>query len=47
MKQLIETENSHLLLDTALLSVLCLEHDRSDQPAIALWNSDAMERTEV
>ncbi len=27
------------LLDTASLSVLGYEHDRSDQPAIALWNS--------
>jgi probable phosphoglycerate mutase len=35
----------HLLLDTASLSVLCYEHDRTDQPAIALWNSAAMERT--
>jgi len=35
----------HLLLDTASLSVLCYEHDRTDQPAIALWNSAAMKRT--
>ena len=35
----------HLLLDTASLSILCYEHDRTDQPAIALWNSAAMERT--
>ncbi len=27
------------LLDTASLSVLGYEHDRRDQPAIALWNS--------
>ncbi len=27
------------LLDTASLCVLGYEHDRSDQPAIALWNS--------
>jgi broad specificity phosphatase PhoE len=33
----------HLLLDTASLSILCYEHDRIDQPAIALWNSAAME----
>jgi probable phosphoglycerate mutase len=35
----------HLLLDTASLSVLCYEHNRADQPAIALWNSAAIERT--
>lgn len=29
----------HLLLDTASVSVLCYEHDRTDQPAIGLWNS--------
>ena len=29
----------HLLLDTASLSVLCYEHNRTDQPVIALWNS--------
>jgi probable phosphoglycerate mutase len=29
----------HLLLDTASISILCLEHDRWDQPAILLWNS--------
>ena len=34
----------HLLLDTASLSVLCYEHNRTDQPAIDLWNSAAMER---
>jgi probable phosphoglycerate mutase len=34
----------HLLLDTASLSVLCYEHNRTDQPAIALWNSAEMER---
>jgi probable phosphoglycerate mutase len=33
----------HLLLSTASLSVLCYEHDRTDQPAIALWNSSAHE----
>jgi len=33
----------HLLLDTASLSILCYEHDRTDQPAIALWNSAAHE----
>lgn len=31
----------HLLLSTASLSVLCYEHNRTDQPAIALWNSSA------
>jgi len=31
----------HLLLSTASLSVLCYEHDRTDQPAIALWNSSS------
>ncbi len=31
------------LFDTASLSVLCYEHDRTDQPAIALWNSAAHE----
>ena len=31
----------HLLLSTASLSVLCYEHDRTDQPVIALWNSSA------
>ena len=31
------------LLSTASLSVLCYEHDRTDQPAIALWNSAAHE----
>lgn len=29
----------HLLLNTASLSVLCYEHNLTDQPAIALWNS--------
>jgi len=29
----------HFLLDTASLGVLCYEHDRTDRPAIALWNS--------
>ncbi|WP_442510392.1 histidine phosphatase family protein [Novipirellula sp. SH528] len=32
------------LLDTASLSILCYEHDRTDQPAIALWNSASLER---
>lgn len=31
----------HLLLDTASLTILCYEHDRTHQPAIALWNSAA------
>jgi broad specificity phosphatase PhoE len=35
----------HFLFDTASLSILCYEHDRADQPAIALWNSASMERT--
>lgn len=34
----------HFLLGTASLSVLCYEHDRTDQPAIALWNSVAHEK---
>ena len=29
----------HFLLNTASLSILCYEHDSTDQPAIALWNS--------
>ncbi len=29
----------HFLLDTASVSILCYEHNRTDQPAIALWNS--------
>ena len=29
----------HFLLNTASLSILCYEHDCTDQPAIALWNS--------
>lgn len=33
----------HLLLNTASISVLCYEHERTDQPAIALWNSVAPE----
>ncbi len=33
----------HLLLDTASLSVLCYEHGRADQPAIALWNAASQE----
>ncbi len=32
-----------LLLNTASVSVLCYEHERSDQPAISLWNSVALE----
>jgi broad specificity phosphatase PhoE len=31
----------HLLLDTASVSVLCYDHDLTDAPAIALWNSAA------
>ena len=30
-----------LLLDTASLSVLCYDHDLTDTPAIAVWNSAA------
>jgi len=33
----------HLLLNTSSVSVLCYEHERTDQPAIALWNSVAPE----
>lgn len=33
----------HLLLDTASLSVLCYNHGRINEPAIALWNSAAHE----
>jgi broad specificity phosphatase PhoE len=33
----------HLLLSTASLSVLCYDHDRINEPAIALWNSAAHE----
>lgn len=33
-----------LLLNTASLSIFCYEHDRTDQPAIALWNSAPLER---
>jgi phosphomannomutase len=33
----------HLLLNTASVSVLCYEHERTDQPAISLWNSTAHE----
>lgn len=32
-----------LLLNTASLSILCYEHNRTDQPAIALWNSAQIE----
>ncbi len=34
-------EAQHLLLDTASVSVLCYDHDRTAAPAIALWNSAA------
>lgn len=37
----------HFLLNTASLSILCYEHDCTDQPAIALWNSAAMDRMDV
>jgi len=33
----------NFLLDTASLSILCYEHDRVDEPAIALWNAPALE----
>ena len=33
----------HLLLNTASLSILCYEHDRTGEPAIALWNSASHE----
>lgn len=29
----------HFLLNTASLGILCYEHERLDQPAIALWNA--------
>lgn len=32
-----------LLLNTASISILSYEHDRSDEPAIALWNSEGHE----
>ena len=32
-------QSQSFLLKTAALGVLCYEHDRSDQPAIALWNA--------
>lgn len=32
-----------LLLNTASLSILCYEHDRTDEPAIELWNSAPLE----
>lgn len=31
------------LFSTAALSILCYEHDRTDQPAIDLWNSSSAE----
>ena len=34
----------HFLLNTASFGVLCYEHDRIDQPAIALWNAAAWEK---
>ncbi len=45
--QLSEEDSGKLLnvLDTASLSILRYEHDRTDQPAIALWNSPAKEST--
>ena len=36
-----------LLLSTGSVSVLCYAHERTDQPAIALWNSAAHEAFEV
>lgn len=32
-------QSQHLILDTASLSVLSYEHDRIEEPVIALWNS--------
>jgi probable phosphoglycerate mutase len=32
-------QGQHLLLGTASLSILCFEHDHTDEPAIELWNS--------
>jgi broad specificity phosphatase PhoE len=37
------SQAQHLLLNTASVSVLCYEHGRTDQPAIALWNAFAPE----
>lgn len=37
----------HMLLNTASLSILCYEHNRPEQPAIALWNSAPLERFAV
>lgn len=36
-------QGQHLLLGTASLSILCFEHDRTDEPAIELWNSSTPE----
>ncbi len=33
----------HFLLNTGSISMLTYEHDRTDQPAIALWNSVALD----
>jgi probable phosphoglycerate mutase len=33
----------HFLLNTASFGILCYEHDRIDQPAIALWNAAGSE----
>jgi len=35
----------HFLLGTASHSILCYEHDCTDQPAIELWNAIACDRT--
>lgn len=34
----------HFLLNTASLGILCYEHDRTEQPAIALWNAAPHQR---
>jgi hypothetical protein len=36
-------QSERLLLNTASISILSYEHDRSDKPAIKLWNSGANE----
>ena len=36
-------QSERLLLNTASISILSYEHECSDEPAIALWNSEANE----
>lgn len=33
----------HFLLNTASLGILCYEHDRTEHPAIALWNAASLQ----